>query len=223
MRVVMIGATGLVGRALADRLIAGGVDVVVIGRRSLGRTHPNLREHLAAADHWPEIVRACPANVAISALGTTWRATGSQTAFRAVDLDMVVAFANAVRSAGGERFVTVSAIGANAASRNFYLRTKGEMEAALQRIGFDRLDMLQPGLLRGNRGGDRRLAERLGIALSPLTNLVMRGGLSRLAAIDAATVADAAAECLQRTDTGVSRHDNRSLQALASAHRSRFI
>lgn len=222
MRVVMIGATGLVGRALVQRLLKDGAEVDSIGRRSIGMTHARLREHLASGDDWPEIATGCPTDAAISALGTTWRAAGSESAFRAVDLDMVVAFAEAARFAGASRFVTVSATGANAASRNFYLSVKGKMEDALQPIGFDRIDILQPGLLRGNRGSARRLAERFGIALSPLTNLVMRGPLARFAAIDAAVVADAAAACLTCDQRGVYRHNNRSLHALASAHPSRF-
>ena len=85
--------------------------------------------------------------------------------------------------------VTVSSVGADPGSGNFYLRIKGEMESALEALGFERLDILRPGLLRGPRGGDRRPGERIGIALSPLVNLVLRGRLDRFAAIDADVVA----------------------------------
>lgn len=222
MRVLMIGATGLVGRALAERLLADGAELHAIGRRGSGRVHPDSHDHIAPAERWPEIASAIPADVAVSALGTTWRAAGSQAAFRAVDLDMVIAFAKAAKAAGVRRMLTVSAVGADAGSRNFYLGVKGAMEQALGRIGFDRLDVLQPGLLRGERGEDRRVAERIGIVLSPLTNLFMRGRLARFAAIDATVVADAAAAFLRRTGPGVFRHDNAALHLAAREGRSRF-
>jgi hypothetical protein len=84
-------------------------------------------------------------------------------------------------------------------------------------MAFDRLDILRPGLLRGPRGGDRRLGERIGIAVSPLVNLFLRGRLDRFAAIDADIVAAAAAAALRQAGAGVFVHENRSLRRLAAA------
>lgn len=145
------------------------------------------------------------------------RAAGSEAAFRAVDFDAVVAFAAAARRAGARHMLSVSSVGADAQSRNFYLRIKGEMERALEALGFDRLDIFRPGLLRGERGSDRRLGERLGIALSPVVNLALRGRLDRFAAIDAALVASAVHACLGREEPGTFRHENRDIRRLAGA------
>lgn len=214
MRIVLIGATGLVGSRLAGHLLDGGAEVHAIGRRASGRSHERWHEHVALAERWPELVAGVAADKAASALGTTWRAAGSEEAFRAVDLDIVVAFARTAREAGARAMLTVSSVGADPGSRNFYLRTKGEMERSLAAIGFDRLDILRPGLLRGPRGGERRLKERAAIALSPLSNLVMRGPLDRFAAIDAARVAEAAAVCLGNSEPGTHVHGNRALIAM---------
>jgi uncharacterized protein YbjT (DUF2867 family) len=112
--------------------------------------------------------------------------------------------------------VAISSVGADAGSRNFYLRTKGEMEQALEALGFTRLDILQPGLLRGDRTGEVRPAERLGILLSPLMNILLRGRLDRYAAIDADIVAAAAASALRQPLRGFDRHDNRAIRRLAA-------
>lgn len=216
MRIALIGATGLVGSALLDHLLAtGGAEVHSISRRASGRTHPRLHEHVAPPERWPEITGAIGAKAAVSALGTTMRAAGSQAAFRAVDLEMVVAFAAAARSAGADLMVAISSVGADAGSRNFYLRTKGEMEQALAALDFDRLDILQPGLLRGDRIAELRPAERLGILLSSLADLLLRGRLDRYAAIDADIVAAAAASALRQKPSGLYRHDNRAIRRLA--------
>lgn len=217
MRIVVIGATGLVGSLLVDELLAGGAQVHAIGRRTSGRGHARFHEHVADPGGWPGLVAATSPDAAVSALGTTWRAAGSEAAFRAVDIDMVTGFAAAARGAGARRMVTVSSVGADAGSRNFYLGVKGEMERRLEALGFDRLDVMRPGLLRGARGGARRLGERVAIAVSPIVDLFLRGPLARYAAIDATVVARAAAACLTRPGPGVHVHENPEILRLAQA------
>lgn len=217
MRVAMIGATGLVGAFAARRLLAQGCEVDALVRRPSGVVHPGWREHVAPPEEWSDVVAGLKPESVVSALGTTMRQAGSQPAFRAVDLDLVMAFGRATAAAGARRMVTVSSAGADSGSSNFYLRVKGEMEVALGEIGFGRLDILQPGLLVGPRGGDRRPGERIAIALSPITNLVLRGRLDRYAAIEAEVVAAAVAGALRQAGPGVFRHENREIRALAAA------
>jgi uncharacterized protein YbjT (DUF2867 family) len=212
---LLIGGTGLIGRLVADRLLAGGAEVDALLRRTAGRNAPGWHEHVAPADAWPALVRRIGGDVAISALGTTARAAGSAAAFRAVDFEIVVAFARAAHESGVRHMIAVSSVGANPGSRLFYPRLKGEMEAALARLGFDRLDVVRPGLLRGERGPDRRLKERVAIAVSPVLNLFLRSGLDHYAAIDAAIVADAIAALAEARPPGRFVHHNRDLHRLA--------
>lgn len=217
-RLVLIGATGLIGGLLAGRLLARGGRAVVqaLVRRPTGRAHERWSEQVAPAADWPGLVAARTADRAVSTLGTTMRSAGSEAAFRAVDFDMVVAFAAAARRAGARHMVTVSSVGANPRSKNFYLRVKGEMEQAIEAVGFERLDILRPGLLRGERGPDRRLGERVGILVSPVVNLFLAGPLERFAAIDADVVAAAIQAMLRLDEPGTFRHDNRSIRRLAA-------
>jgi uncharacterized protein YbjT (DUF2867 family) len=211
-RILLIGATGLVGRLSAGRLEAAGHDVQALIRRPAGR---GGNETVAPPEDWPALVRRLGGEVAVCAIGTTMRAAGSQAAFRAVDFGMAVDFATAARAAGIGHLIVVSSVGADAGSRNFYLRTKGEMEQALRSLGFDRLDILRPGLLRGERGPERRPGERLGIMISPLMNLVLRGRFARYAAIDASVVANAIAALVERGERGTFVHHNRDMRRIA--------
>ena len=164
MTTLLAGATGLVGRALADSW-NGSEPLHLLVRRPLPADWPRKpahRVHLVDFAALPPLPRA---DTAFCALGTTIRTAGSQQAFRAVDLDAVLAFARAASAAGVRRFGLVSALGADPASRNFYSRVKGEAEAALRRIGFARLVIAQPSLLLGDRqalGQPARPAEALG-------------------------------------------------------------
>ena len=84
-------------------------------------------------------------------LGTTMAAAGSQQAFRAVDQDAVLATARAARAAGATRCGVVTAMGANTQSRIFYNRVKGEVEQALEGLGFATLMIARPSLMAGER------------------------------------------------------------------------
>jgi uncharacterized protein YbjT (DUF2867 family) len=210
-RVLLIGGSGLVGAALADRLLDDGAEVEALLRRPSGRRAAGWREHVAPAEDWGRIAAGLGGDAAVSALGTTMRAAGSQAAFAAVDRDLVLDFARAARAAGIAHFITVSSVGAHPAARAFYLRLKGEVEEELKRLGFARLDIVRPGLLRGERGSERRPGERLAILLSPATDLVLRGPLARYAAIDATAVAGAIARLTRDSSPGTFVHHNRDL------------
>ena len=92
---------------------------------------------------------------------------GSETAFRAVDLDMVVAFSKRAREMGARHLLVVSAIGADRKSSVFYNRVKGEMEEALKAQDWPQLTIARPSLLLGERI-EPRLAEQVAGKLSKL-------------------------------------------------------
>ena len=164
---------------------------------------------------WPEAVAAIAPEAVICALGTTLRQAGSEEAFRAVDYDLVLSLAKAAKEAEVANFVLVSSVGADAHSKAFYLRIKGEIETAVTKLRLRRLDILRPGLLRGWRSGDRRIAERLGIIASPFTDLLLHGDRRRFRSIDARIVAAAAAQCAREKPQGRWIHDNDSIRRYA--------
>ena len=161
-RVALVaGATGLVGRAVLARLRADKQYSAVhcVGRRAPGQQDPKLRVHLT--DSFSTFV-APPVDDVFIALGTTIKVAGSQQAFRALDLNAVVALARAARSAGATRLGVISAMGADRQSRVFYNRVKGEMEAQVCALGFDTVVIARPSLLTGDRASlnqPRRVAE----------------------------------------------------------------
>jgi len=153
-------------------------------------------------------------DVALCCLGTTRRQAGSPQRFRAVDVDSVLAFARAARAANAQRFVVVSSVGADPNSKNFYLRTKGDMEDALEGLGFTSLDILQPSMLLGWRGEMRPL-ELLGRALMPLVNPLLGGKYVDYRGIPARAVGAAMLGAIRSGRRGVQRYTWEGIQALA--------
>lgn len=172
----IVGATGLVGRAVVDELArdARVSRVVAFVRRPLATTDPKVESRVVAFEELERRVGAGPVDVAICALGTTIRQAGSQAAFRKVDHDYVLAFARAAKSAGAKRFIVVSSLGANPRSLAFYNRVKGEVEAALATLGFESLVIVRPSLLLGDRA-ETRFGERLAAPFSRLLPRELRG------------------------------------------------
>lgn len=177
-RLCLVGATGLTGRCLIEQAVSrSDVRIVGIARREV-ELPPGARMEMLLAEPsgWADAIAAANADVLVCALGTTWRKAGKdEKAFRAVDHELVLSCARAARDANIDHAIVVSSVGADMASRSLYLRVKGEMEQALGRLSFRRLDILRPGLLRGARGADWRPAERLAMLASPAVDLVLHG------------------------------------------------
>lgn len=148
--VIIAGATGLVGRELLAGLLADPSVAAVhsLGRRKPATQHPKLTAHVVDFAALPALP---PADEAYLALGTTIKVAGSQAAFRAVDHDANLAVAKAAMAAGVRRVGLVSAMGADAGSRVFYSRVKGELEDALAKMPFEGLVIARPSMLVGNR------------------------------------------------------------------------
>lgn len=216
-RVLLVGATGLVGTQVMQQCV-GRADVRLIAlTRREAPMPPGARMEMLVADpaEWSESLATVAPNAVICALGTTWRkAGGDQAAFRAVDQDLVLRVAQAAKDAGVSNFVLISSVGADLASRAFYLRVKGEVETALRKLRFHRLDILRPGLLRGPRSGDRRIVERLGIAFNPLMDLFLHGERRRFRSLDASIVARAALEGAREKAQGTFVHEHDAIRRL---------
>jgi len=210
---LIVGATGLVGRAVIEHF--GSNPVTVLARREIEGLAGQHKQLVAPSDRWGDIIAAEKPAVLISCLGTTIRQAGSQAAFRAVDHDLVLAAARGGRAGGTPHMISVSSVGAAAKSSNFYLRTKGQTEDDLRALGFDRLDLIRPGLLRGDRPGPQRLGEGLATIAAPLTDALLHGSFRRYRSISRDTVAAAIARLAGQGGLGVHIHENDAIRALA--------
>src|SRR5690242_309210 len=97
---LLAGASGLTGgHALEAMLGAPEVArVLAVSRRPLGREHPRLANRIVQFDRIEAQLKGVSCGVALCCLGTTRRQAGSQEAFRAIDLECVLAFARAAKA-----------------------------------------------------------------------------------------------------------------------------
>ena len=194
---VIAGVTGLVGSNLLSLLLADNQYSVIHtpGRRDSGIKDKRVVYHQCDFNDFDTLPRQGVDEV-YCALGTTIGKAGSQQAFRAVDFDAVVNLARWSAQAGVKRFVVISSLGANAGSRNFYQRTKGQMEQTLKQLGLNSLIIVRPSLLIGSRKEVRR-AEKIGEVVMKVINPLLCGGLRKYRSILASDVAIAMKELAQ--------------------------
>jgi len=177
-KAVVAGSTGLIGSRLIELLVAAPEYslVVALARRPIAASG-KLQWRAAEFERLEEVLgdvrgsEPVPLDV-FCCLGTTIKVAGSEDAFRRVDFEYVVRTGRWARGANARRFIVVSALGADAASRVFYNRVKGEAEQALGALGLPSLVVLRPSLLDGERK-EVRPGERLALKFTrPIRGLL---------------------------------------------------
>lgn len=177
---LVIGATGLIGRALVDELLAqdtiGKVITLTRSPLELGQAPAGLGEkfenHIidfSNLANYSELFKQV--DMLFSCLGTTKKAAGTIERQRVIDVDYQYDAANIARESGVEEYYLVSSSGASASSLSPYLKMKGELEDKVIALSFDRCVIFRPSLLIGERA-DRRPGEFFAGKVMPLLSCI---------------------------------------------------
>jgi uncharacterized protein YbjT (DUF2867 family) len=170
---VLVGSSGLIGKALQAKLADKYDKLCAISRKPMGNLPTNTANLVVDFEKDWQNMSLPTCDAFFCALGTTIKIAGSKEAFRKVDFDYVVNSAKAARRAGATKMAVVSALGASSNSSVFYNRTKGEMEEALKNLGFSQLLIVRPSFLSGNRevlGQASRPGEAIALAFTSVLN-----------------------------------------------------
>lgn len=194
---IVIGATGVTGGPLTQYLLASESykEVIVFSRRQLEFTHTKLVNHIVNFDHledWKSLVKG---DDLFSAIGTTIKLAGSKEAQYKIDYTYQAEVARVANENGVERLFLVSSPGANASSKMFYTKMKGELDNYVASLSFSTLVYFKPSLINGDRP-DRRVGERIGIISTNLLCGVIPG-LSQWKPIKGHELARAIVNCAE--------------------------
>ena len=216
---VVAGATGLIGKYLLNVLLEDAFYDVIIAltRRPLAIDSPKVDQRqvdyglLTAAD-------LAGATHLFCCLGTTMKTAGSREAFRRVDYEYCERFARLGREAGATRLMLVSSGGADPKASSFYLKTKGQTEAAVSGLGFEALHIFRPSVLMGQRDEERALERFLAGAFRGF-EFLMKGPLSKLRPMPAGVLSAAMAAAGERGEPGKHIHYYQDIVRLAGFSR----
>ncbi len=188
LKICIIGASGLVGHQL-HKLLSQNENIehiIAVTRKSLSEILPKTSNLVIDFSNLSSM--SVEADVYICCLGTTIKDAGSPAAFRLVDYDYVLQFAELAKKNHARKFLLISALGADAHSKIFYNQIKGQVEAEVCRLKIPVIDIFRPSLLLGDRT-QVRPGELLAQKISPLINPILIGPLQKYRAIQSKTVA----------------------------------
>ncbi|MBX2914646.1 MAG: oxidoreductase [Cyclobacteriaceae bacterium] len=153
---LVAGATGLIGNQLVQLLLADDTyqKIIALSRKPLAITHPKLENVLLNVDEWTKL-NSLRADDVFCCLGTTIKQAKTREAFRKVDYEYPLEVAKALKQNGAQKFLLVSALGADKNSRIFYNQVKGEVEAAIIELNYHATYVFRPSLLLGDRKEQR--------------------------------------------------------------------
>lgn len=208
----IIGCTGMVGQLCLQRLLQEPAyeKVIAISRKPLHISHPKLQNVVADFESLPGALPADSIDDLYCALGTTMAKAGSKEAFRKVDYDYALAFANEGLKRGAKRFALVSAIGADAGSLLFYNRVKGELEDALSKLSFESLLIFQPSILLGNRQ-EQRAGEAAGMWFAEHAAFLFGGPFKKYRGTPATKLAALMVHLTLHSPKGINHIDNNQI------------
>lgn len=189
---IILGATGLTGSLLLNKLIADESysSIKLFSRKASGSTSPKVEEFIGDIIQLEHFKNEFTADVVFCCIGTTSAKTKDRTIYKAIDYGIPQKAAKLARENNIPTFIVVSAMGANARSKIFYNRTKGEMEQAVLYQKIPNTYILRPSLILGPRN-EKRLGESLGAVVMKISNALLIGSLKKYRAIEADSIANA--------------------------------
>lgn len=201
-KAVVAGASGLLGSELLKVLSAhaGYGKITALNRRAINYDLSGVSNAVVDYDHL-EGVDLSAVDVVFCCLGTTMKKAGSKEAFKKVDFDYVVNLAQRASTCKVKTFVVISADGVSANSRFFYMRVKGEMEEAVKKPGFEKLLIVRPSLIYGNRN-EVRTGEKMAFAVLSFFRPLLLGKLRKFAPVHAVQIARACADYALNKNAG---------------------
>lgn len=196
---IIVGATGLVGGQLTNKLLNDDRYnlVKIFVRKPSGINHPKLEEHIVDFDKLETWKNKITGDELFSAMGTTIKKAGSKDAQYKIDFTYQYECAKAASENGVGKYLLVSSAGANANSRNFYLRMKGEVDEKVSELPFKQIYIFRPSILAGKRK-ERRRGEEIGTFMVKFFTQIIPP-LKKYRPIEAETVAGAMIKAANQT------------------------
>jgi len=198
-RILVLGGSGFVGRHVCEHLARLGWHITVPTRRAANaasvQSLPGLTVIEASVHKAADLARLMPGHDAVVNLVAVLH--GNEERFESVHVDLPGKIASAMKKAGVQRLVHVSALGADPQGPSMYQRSKARGETVLHNAGLQ-LTVLRPSVIFGAE--DKFLNLFAGLqAIAPFMPLAGSG--TRFAPVWVGDVARAVVTCLQQPDT----------------------
>ena len=214
----IIGSSGMTGSYLFNLLVPDKSfeTIRIIVRHNATKAAANMEVKLIGFDNEAAFKKAVEgSDVVFCCIGTTQKnVKGDKALYRKIDFDIPVNAARYCKETGCEKFVIVSAVGANNKSSNFYLRLKGEVEEAIKATGIKVIHIMQPSMLLGYRN-EKRMGESIAKIAMKLFSFLLAGKAQKYKAIHGKILAQAMVNVAKNNEEGCFIHQYKEMIQLA--------
>ena len=212
---LIIGSTGFVGSYLVQELLDSSDydSVTALVRKPSFESHPKLKEIVFDFENESEIENLALVNHVFCCLGTTIKTAGSKEAFRFVDYELPLRFAQWAEKMKADSFSIVTAMGANSGSSIFYNQVKGDIENKIKKMSIPKIQIFQPSLIMGPRK-ESRFGELIGKGIMTLLNPIMIGPAKKYRGIHAKTIAQGMVFHLANSGSGLSVFESDQIRSI---------
>ena len=170
-QVTLFGASGLIGGILIKQLTEDSSisKIKIVSRRPIKYEHKKIVFFQISFSDQKKLEKCVTdSEVVFSTIGSTnAKVKGDKNAYRKIDFDINLSIAKSCLKMNVNQFQLVSSVGADASSKNFYLKLKGEIEAAVFDLKLPSTVILRPSLLLGKRN-ESRFGEKIAQILMSL-------------------------------------------------------
>jgi uncharacterized protein YbjT (DUF2867 family) len=189
---IILGATGLTGSILLQKLIDDArYDSIKMFSRSKIEGLPNkVTQFVGNLLKLEEFKGNFIADEVYCCIGTTAKKTPNKMLYKQIDYGIPVTAAKLSKDNNINAFLVISAMGANTKSNVFYNKTKGEMERDVLQQHIKNMFILRPSLIGGQRE-ERRILEKIGLAIFKVIEPLFIGKLKQYKIIDPENIAQA--------------------------------
>jgi uncharacterized protein YbjT (DUF2867 family) len=213
---IVFGATGLVGHALVEELLKSelyNAIKIFVRNKTEYSSERTIEEYVIDFSKLNEYSEKITGEDLFVCLGTTIKKAGSVAKMEEIDRDIPLKIASIASANGVKRICVISSIGANAASSNYYLRIKGEMEEGILSLKFDSIGVVRPSMLLGTRK-EKRTGEAIGKVFIKIFGFLLSGRFLKYRGIEAKNVAVAMISIMNNL-TGKEIFESDKLQKIA--------
>ncbi len=214
---IILGATGLTGGTLLQKLLDDDrySKIKLFSRSSTGVKNGKIEEHLIDLFELEKYANEFQADEVYCCIGTTKSKTPDEDTYRKIDHGIPVSAAKLARKNEIPKFLVISALGADAESKFFYNRTKGEMERDVLKEGPSQTYIFRPSLITGNRK-EKRPFEALGKKVMKVADHLLVGLLKKYQSIHPDAIAEAMIY-VANNPYSVTKIESREIQEIAGS------
>lgn len=189
---IILGATGLTGSILLEKLLNDDryKTIKLFSRKEIKGLPSKVDQYVGNLFELENFKADFTGDEVYCCIGTTAKKTPDKAVYTAIDYGIPVASAKLSKENGIHTFLVVSALGANAESRIFYNKTKGEMELDVLAKEIDHTYILQPSIIEGERN-EKRIGEQIGLVLFKFIQPLFFGKLKKYRSTKAEHIAQA--------------------------------